>query len=40
MTDDLESKKEAEVMAQTEEDLSERHKLATWLTTWLPSLQI
>lgn len=39
MTDDLESKGEAEGLAQTEEDISERHKLATWLTTRLPILQ-
>lgn len=40
ITGDLESKEETEGLAETEGDPSERHQLATWLTTWLPILQI
>lgn len=40
MTGDLESKEETEGLAESKEDPSERHQLATWLTTWLSLLQI
>lgn len=30
-------KEEAEGLAEAEEDPSEHHELAAWLTTWLPS---
>lgn len=39
MTNDLESKEEAEGLAEAGADLSERHKLATSQATWLPILR-